>query len=66
MPRYTIKLNVVMMGLDTIVIDTPDEFEVGQTVSISPQQNMKVQDQNGNSVSLSPGVTITGTVTAKD
>jgi len=65
MPRYTIKMNVVIMGLETIVIDSPDEYEVGQTVTITPRENMTVRNQNGNSVSLTPGVSITGTVTAK-
>ena len=65
MPRYTIKMNVVIMGLETIVIDSPDEYEVGQTVTITPRENMTVRNQNGNSVSLTPGISITGTVTAK-
>jgi len=58
-------MNVVIMGLETIVIDSPDEYEVGQTVTITPRENMTVRNQNGNSVSLTPGVSITGTVTAK-
>jgi hypothetical protein len=64
--RYTIKSIVVLMGLDTIVINSDDEFEIGQTVTLSPKQPMTVQDGNGNSVSLSPGVSFTGQVIAKN
>lgn len=65
-PRYTIKMNVEIMGVDTIVVNTPDEFEIGQTVTISPKENMTIRDQNGNVVSLSPGVSMTGKVVAKE
>ena len=54
------------MGLDTIVINSDDEFEISQTVTLSPKQPMTVQDGNGNSVSLSPGVSFTGQVIAKN
>lgn len=65
MPRYTIKLNVVMMGMDTITIDDPNDYQVGQTVSLSPTSNITVQGPTG-SVSLGPGVTISGTVVSKE
>lgn len=66
MPRYTIRMNVVLMGLHTIVLETPEEYEVGQTVSVSPSSGMTIRDQNGNAVSLSPGVSISGTIVAKE
>lgn len=66
MPRYTIKMNVVIMGLDTVVIDTPEEYEVGQTVSVSPTSGMTIRDKNGSAVDLSPGVSISGTIIAKE
>jgi hypothetical protein len=66
MLRYTIKLNVEVMGVDTIVVDTPDEFEISQVVTISPKENMTIRDQNGNVVSLNPGVSMTGRVVAKE
>jgi hypothetical protein len=65
MPRYTIKMNVVMMGLETIIIDDPADYQVGQTISISPKVPMTVQDQNGNGVTISPGVSMAGTVIDK-
>ena len=66
MAKYTIKMNVVVMGLETIVVNTPQEFEVGKSVTITPTQTMKVQDQNGNSVTIPPSVTMSGTVVAKE
>ncbi len=65
MPRYTIKMNVVMMGLETIIIDDPADYQVGQTISISPKVPLTVQDQNENGVTISPGVSMTGTVIDK-
>jgi len=65
MPKYTIKLNVVMMGMDTITIDVPNDYQIGQSVSISPTSNITIQGPSG-SVSLGPGVTISGTVVAKE
>jgi hypothetical protein len=59
-------MNVVVMGLDTLVVDLPAEFEVGQTVSISPRANMEVSNGSGGSVALTPGITMTGEVVAKD
>jgi hypothetical protein len=65
MPRYTIKLNVAFFGKDTLVLDLPNDFTVGQTVSITPNQSMQITDPSRGSVALTPGVTVTGTVTAK-
>ena len=66
MPRYTIRMNVVMAGLKTIVVDLPDDFAVGQNVSISPTANMTITNPSGGSVSLTPGVTVSGTIVSKD
>jgi len=65
MPRYTIKMHVVMMGLKTITIDDPADYRIGQTISISPKVPMSVKDQNGNGVTISPGVSMAGTVIEK-
>jgi len=62
--RYTIKLNVVMSGVDQIDVDDSNNYDIGQTVSISPKQAMSFQSKSG-SVTINPGVTITGKVTAK-
>lgn len=44
MPRYTIKLNVVMAGVDTVVIDDQNDYSIGQSVTISPRSNMTITD----------------------
>jgi hypothetical protein len=65
MPRYTIRMNVVMMGLDKMVIDDSNDFQIGQTISISPKVPMTVQNQDGGSVTITPGITMTGTIIDK-
>ena len=65
MPKYTIKLNAVTGGLDTIVIDVPEDYSIGQSVTISPTSDMAISNQNGISVVLTPGVSITGTITER-
>jgi hypothetical protein len=65
MPKYTIRLDTVIMGMDTLTIDVLDEYEVGQTISISPTSHINVQSDEG-SVTLGPEVTISGTVVAKE
>ncbi len=65
MPKYTIKLNVVMAGVDTVVIDDYDDYSIGQSVTISPRSDMTITDQNGNSIRLTPGVSITGKIIDK-
>ena len=65
MSRYTIELNVVMAGVDTIVIDDQSDYSIGQSVTISPTRDMNITDKNGNSVGLSPGVSVTGKITDK-
>ena len=66
MPRYTIKSNVAFSGKDTIVVDVDQEFKVGDPVTISPKQTMVVSSPDGGSVTLTPGVSFTGTVTEKE
>lgn len=66
MSRYTIKLDVVMMGIDTIVVDIPEEYQVGQKVRVSPRKNLTIRNQNGGSISMGSNVFISGTVVAKD
>lgn len=66
MPRYTIKLNVVMSGQDTIVIDDDREFEVETSITFSPTSTMIVSDGKGGSVTLQPGVSISGTVVKRE
>ena len=66
MSRYTIKLHMVFSGVDTLVIDLPEDREVGETVKIGPTQAMKISDGKGGSVTLTPGVSFTGEITAKD
>lgn len=65
MPKYTIKLNVVMAGVDTVVIDDQNDYSIGQSVTISPKSDVTITDQKGNSVGLTPGVSIAGTITDK-
>jgi hypothetical protein len=54
-----------MAGVDTVVIDDQNDYSIGQSVTISPKSDMTITDQNGNSVGLTPGVSITGTITDK-
>ena len=67
-PRvYTIKMDVVIMGLHTIVVDTTEEYNVGQKVVVSPTSGVSIRDTNGNAVSLPlGGVSMSGTVVAKE
>ncbi len=65
MPRYTIQLDSVIMGMNTIIIDVPDEYQVGQTVSISPTKHINVQSED-DSVTIGPEITISGKVVAKE
>ena len=66
MPRYKIKSNVAFNGLDTIVIDSPDQHAVGDSVTLSPTAPMTVENGSGGSVTLQPGVSFTGIVLSKD
>ena len=63
MPKYTMELNAVVGGLDTIIIDVPEDYSIGQSVTISPTSDMAIYNRNGISVVLTPGVSITGTIT---
>jgi hypothetical protein len=63
MPKYTMKLNAVVGGLDTIIIDVPEDYSIGQSVTISPTSDMAIYNRNGISVVLTPGVSIIGTIT---
>jgi len=65
MSKYTIKLNVVMAGVDTVVIEDPNDYSIGHPITITPTSEMTISDQNGNSVGLTPGVSITGTIIEK-
>ena len=66
MTTYTIRLAVSLLGKNTIVIALPEDYEVGQTVSVSPTAAMTVSDGQGGSVTMQPGVTMQGTVIAKN
>ncbi len=66
MHKYTIRMNVIIMGLENIVIETSQEFKIGQSITISPTQNLKVQDTKGNYVELTPGVSMSGTIVSKE
>ena len=63
MPKYTMELNAVVGGLDTIIIDVPEDYSIGQSVTISPTSDMAIYNRNGISVVLTPGVSIIGTIT---
>jgi hypothetical protein len=63
MPKYTMELNAVVGGLDTIIIDVPEDYSIGQSVTISPTSDMAIYNRNGISVVLTPGVPIIGTIT---
>jgi len=54
-----------LKGLETILMEDHEEYEVGQTISISPKAPITVQDQHGNGVRLSPKMSIRGTVIEK-
>jgi len=63
MPKYTMELNAVVGGLNTIIIDVPEDYSIGQSVTISPTSDMAIYNRNGISVELTPGVSIIGTIT---
>ena len=63
MPKYTMELNAVVGGLDTIIIDVPEDYSIGQSVTISPTSDMAIYNRNGISVVLTPGISIIGTIT---
>jgi hypothetical protein len=65
MQTYTIKLHERFGGADTITLKTREEYFVGQTVSFSQAGPLTISTSDGGSISLSPGVTFTGTVIAK-
>jgi hypothetical protein len=65
MPKYTIQLDSVIMGMDTITIDVPDEYQVSQNVSISPAKHINVQSED-DAVTLGPEVTISGKVVSRE
>ncbi len=65
MSIYTIKMNDIKKGLETIIMEDAEEYHIGQTISISPRTPIWVLDQHGNSVTISPGASITGTVIDK-
>ena len=52
-------------GLETILMEDREEYEVGQTITISPKDPITVLDQHGNGVRLSPRMSVLGTVIEK-
>ena len=65
MSMYTIKLHNTINGIEAIIMEDAEEYHVGQIISISPQTPLPVFDQHGNSISISPGAHINGTVVDK-
>ena len=65
MSMYMIKVHDGMKGLETILMEDHEDYDVGQTISISPKVPITVQDQHGNGVRLSPKMSILGTVIEK-
>jgi hypothetical protein len=62
---YMIKVHDGMKGLETILMEDRRDYEVGQTIAISPKDPITVQDQHGNGVRLSPRMSFNGTVIEK-
>ena len=65
MSMYTIKVHDGMRGLETILMEDHEEYEVGQTISIAPNVPITVQDQHGNGFRLTPKMSLSGTVIEK-
>lgn len=65
MSMYTIKVHNGKRGLETIIMEDHEEYEVGQTISISPKVPMTVQDQHGNDFRITPRMSMRGTVIEK-
>jgi len=65
MSMYTIKVHDGTRGLETIIMEDLEEYEVGQTISISPKVPIIVQDQHGNGFRITPRMSIRGTVIEK-
>jgi hypothetical protein len=55
----------VIKGIETIIMEDPEEYYIGQTISISPQTPLSVFDQHGNRIRISPKAGINGTVIDK-
>ena len=65
MSMYMIKVHNGLKGLETIIMEDRRDYEVGQTVSITPEGPLTVLDQHGNGIRLSPKVSLSGTVIEK-
>jgi|WetSurMetagenome_2_1015567.scaffolds.fasta_scaffold34000_3 hypothetical protein len=68
MSMYMIKVHdglKGLKGLETILMEDRRDYEVGQTITVSPEDTITVQDQHGNGVRLSPKVSLLGTVVEK-
>ena len=62
MAIYVVKLNVGMAGIDTVKIPSDDQYEIGQTVSITPNEPTTFDSGDGRSVTIQPGMQISGNV----
>jgi len=57
MSMYMIKVHdglKGLKGLETILMEDHEDYEVGQKISISPKGPITVQDQHGNGVRITP------------
>jgi hypothetical protein len=62
---YTIKVHDGKRGLETIIMEDHEDYEIGQTISISPKVPITVQDQHGNGFRITSKMSILGTVIEK-
>jgi len=65
MTEYTMRLNAEIMGMDTIAFDDPNDYQIGEEISITLNSNLIIQGLPG-SLTLGSGETISGTVVGKE
>jgi hypothetical protein len=65
MSMYTIKVLDGLKGPETILMEDFREYEIGQTIAISPVDPITVQDQHGNEFRITPKMSLRGTVIEK-
>ena len=62
MPLYTLKLRAPLGDLNYATVNVPDQYHVGQMVTIAPARPLVAQGKDG-AATIEPGESITGTVT---
>jgi len=62
MPVYTLKLRIPIGDMDCVTVSVPDQYHVGQMVTIAPARPLVARGKTG-AATIEPGESITGTIT---